>query len=178
MFIFNISNNYRIINYNYFILMKTAKINEETAKQLYPNASPELKSILEDTFGKSMFLPIEEKINSFEDALKASGRPEVPEFDCVPEDLIPFFKATYRCVVIAEAFNQGKRFDIYNQKQERYFPFFENNGSASAFGLSGADSVDTDSDAGSGSRLSFLDWELARAAGTKFKNEFRDMLSL
>ena len=158
--------------------MKTAKINEETAKQLYPTASPELKSILEETFGKAMLLPIEEKIDSFEDALKASGRPEVPEFDCVPEDLIPFFKATYKCVVIAEAFNQGKRLDIYNSKQERNYPYFENNGSASAFGLFVACYDSTFSTAGSGSRLSFLDGKRARIAGKKFKNEFRDMLSL
>lgn len=158
--------------------MKTAKINEEIAKQLYQTAEPEVKSMLEETFGKAMFLPIEEKIDSFDDALKASGRPEVPEFDCVPEDLRPFFKATYKCVVIAEAFNQGKRFDIYNQKQERHYPYFENNGSASAFGLLGAGCDYPCSDAGSGSRLSFLDGKLARTAGTKFKNEFRDMLSL
>lgn len=157
--------------------MKTAKINEETAKKLYPNAVPELKAILVDTFGKDVFLPDEERINSFDDALKASGRPEVPEFDCVPEDLRPFFKATYKCVVIAEALNQGKRLDIYNSKQERHFPYFDNNGSASTFGLLGT-GYEGDSDAGSCSRLSFLDDKRAEIAGIKFKNEFRDMLSL
>lgn len=158
--------------------MKTAKINEETAKKLYPNASPELKSILEETFGKSIFLPFEERINSFEDALKASGRPEVTEFDCVPEDLRPFFQATYKCLVIAEAFNQGKRLDIYNSKQGRHYPYFENNGSASAFDLDGSCCDNATSDAGSGSRLSFLDSKMARIAGEKFRTEFRDMLSL
>lgn len=158
--------------------MKTAKNNEEIAKQLYQTAEPEVKSMLEETFGKAMFLPIEEKIDSFDDALKASGRPEVPEFDCVPEDLRPFFKATYKCVVIAEAFNQGKRFDIYNEEQERCFPYFETNGSASEFDLGVTGYGTTDADAGSGSRLSFLDRKLAEIAGTKFKNEFRDMLSL
>ena len=158
--------------------MKTAKINEETDKQLYPTTSPELKSILEGTLGKSMFLPIEEKIDSFDDALKESGRPDVPDFDCVPEDLRPFFKATYKCVIIAEAFNQGKRLDIYNEKQKRFFPYFENNGSASAFGLFVPSYACMFSYAGSGSRLSFLDTKRARIAGTKFKNEFRDMLSL
>lgn len=158
--------------------MKTLTINEETAKQLHPTASPELKSILEDAFGKSMFLPIEERIDSFDDALKASGRPDVPEFDCVQEDLRPFFKATYKCLVIAEAFNQVKRLDIYNSKQERHYPYFENNGSASAFGQKATTYGRTSSSAGSGSRLSFLDSKRARIAGEKFKNEFRDMLSL
>ena len=158
--------------------MKTAKINEETAKKLYPNAAPELKTIFEDTFGKNTFLPIEERINSFEDALKEYGRPEVPKFDCVPEDLRPFFRATYKCLVIAEAFNQGKRLDIYNSKQERHYPYFKNNGSASAFGLDDTDFGHTLSFAGSGSRLSFLDEKRARIAVTKFRDEFRDMLSL
>lgn len=158
--------------------MKTAKINEEIAKKLYPTASSELKNILEDTFGKDVFLPAEERINSFDDALKASNRPKVPEFDCVPEDLRPFFKATYKCVVIAEAFNQGKRLDIYNSKQERHYPYFENNSSASAFDLHGAFYGITTLFAGSGSRLSFLDSKRAKNAGTKFKDEFRDMLSL
>jgi len=157
--------------------MKTAKINEETAKKLYPTASLELKAILEDAFGKDVFLQVEERIDSFDDALKASGRPEVPEFDCVPEDLRPFFKATYKCLVIAEAFNEGKRLDIYNEKQERHFPYFDNNGSASTFDLLGT-GRDGDSDAGSGSRLSFLNAKKASIAGMKFKNEFRDMLSL
>lgn len=158
--------------------MKTAKINEETAKKLYPTASLELKTIFEDTFGRDVFLPIEETIDSLDDALKASGRPEVPEFDCVPEDLRPFFKATYKCLVIAEAFNQGKRLDIYNSKQEIHYPYFENNGSASAFGLYVTSCDCTLSSAGSGSRLSFLDEKRARIAGIKFKDEFRDMLSL
>lgn len=158
--------------------MKTLTINEETALKLYPTASPELKTIFGDTFGKDVFLPAEERIDSFDDALKASNRPKVPEFDCVPEDLRPFFQATYKCVVIAEAFNQGKRFDIYNQKQERHYPYFENNGSASAFGLYVTVCADASSSAGSGSRLSFLDSKKARIAGIKFKDEFRDMLSL
>lgn len=158
--------------------MKTLTINEETALKLYPTASEELKTILEDTFGKDVFLPAEERINSFDDALKASGRPEVPEFDCVPEDLRLFFKAIYRCVIITEAFNQGKRLDIYNSKQERHYPYFENNGSASTFGLYGAGCDNSTSDAGSGSRLSFLDDKRAKIAGEKFSTEFRDMLSL
>ena len=158
--------------------MKTLTINEDTVKQLYQTASPELKSILEDTFGKDVFLPAEERIDSFDGALKESGRPDVPEFDCVPEDLRPFFKATYKCVVIAEAFNQGKRLDIYNSKQKRHYPYFKNNDSASAFGLRGTVFGTAVLFAGSGSRLSFLDEKRAKIAGTKFRDEFRDMLSL
>lgn len=159
--------------------MKQLQIDEQKARKLYKTATHEFKETLEDTFGKDFFTaPVEDRINSFADALLETGRPKVPEFDCVPEDLRPFFKATYRCVVIAEAFNQGERFDIYNSKQERHYPYFENAGSASAFGLDGTNYGSTHSYAGSGSRLSFLDAKRATIAGKKFKPEFRDMLSL
>ncbi|HEY5508426.1 MAG TPA: hypothetical protein VIK29_07140 [Paludibacter sp.] len=159
--------------------MKQLQIDEQKARSRYQSASPELKAILEDTFGKEFFSEyVEDRINSFEDALNETGRPKVPDFSCVPEDLRDFFKATYKCVVIAEALNEGKRFDLYNESEYRYYPYFRNNGSASAFGLDVAYFGSASSTAGSGSRLAFVDSKKAKIAGEKFKNEFRDMLSL
>lgn len=155
--------------------MKTGKleISKEQAIALYTDASADFKKMLEDTFGKDVFLPAEERIDSFDDALKASGRPEVPEFDCVSEDLRPFFQATYKCVVIAEAFNQKKRFDIYDQKQERHYPYFANNGSASAFGLIVTYCAVAHSFAGSGSRLQNFDSETAEYSANQFKGVWK-----
>jgi len=158
---------------------KTIQISDTTARQLYNGNPSALKSALEETFGKEFFQkPVEERINSFEDVLSETGRPSVPDFSCVPEDLRDFFKATYKCVVIAEAFNEGERIDIYNSDKYRHYPYFLNNGSASAFGLCHSAYVCTYSGAGSGSRLSLLKSENAKIVGEKFKNEFRDMLSL
>jgi len=159
--------------------MKQVQLEESKARSLYQTASPEFKSMLEDTFGKEFFsLSVEDRINSFEDALNETGRPSVPDFNCVPEDLRDFFKATYKCVVITEALNEKKRFDLFNESQRRHYPWFVNNGSASAFGLDGAHYDITASHAGSGSRLSFLEDKRAKIAGEKFINEFREMLSL
>lgn len=159
--------------------MKPLQIDEQKARSRYKSASPEIKEILEDTFGKDFFnVSVEDRINSLDDALLETGRPSVPDFDCVPEDLRPFFISTYKCVVIAEALNEGKRFDLYNESEYRHYPYFRNNGSASAFGLNDAGYVRTCSDAGSGSRLAFINSKIAKIAGEKFKNEFRDMLSL
>jgi len=159
--------------------MKQLQIDEQKARSRYKSASTEIKEILEDTFGKDFFnVSVEDRINSLDDALLETGRPSVPDFDCVPEDLRDFFKATYKCVVIAEALNEGKRFDIFNESEYRHYPYFINNGSASAFGLYGAGCDDTCSLAGSGSRLSFVNSKIAEIAGEKFKNEFREMLSL
>jgi len=159
-------------------MKQNIEISGELALQLYPNSPQEFKTALEKKFGVEFFLPIEERINTLEDALKVTDRPSVPEFDCVPEDLREFFKATYKCVVIAEALNGGKRFDIYNADEYRHYPYFINNGSASAFGLRAATYDLTFSYAGSGSRLAFVDSKKAKIAGEKFNNEFRDMLSL
>jgi hypothetical protein len=138
-----------------------------------------LKEILEDTFGKEFFSEsIEDRINTFDDALNETGRPAVPDFSCVPEDLRDFFKATYKCVVISEALNERKRFDLYNESEYRHYPYFRNNGSASAFGLVYTGYDRAGSCVGSGSRLAFIDSKRAKIAGEKFKNEFRDMLSL
>jgi hypothetical protein len=159
--------------------MKQLQFDETKARSRYKSASPEIKEILEDTFGKEFFNEsVEDRINSLEDALSETGRPSVPDFSCVPEDLRPFFQSTYKCVVIAEALNEGKRFDIYNESNYRHYPYFRNNGSASAFGLNFTHGAAAISDAGSGSRLAFLDSKIAKIAGEKFKNEFRDMLSL
>ena len=159
--------------------MKHLQIDEQKARTRYKSASPEIKEILEDTFGKDFFnVSVEDRINSLDDALSETGRPSVPDFDCVPEDLRPFFKSAYKCVVIAEALNEGKRFDLYNESEYRHYPYFRNNGSASAFGLVVTCYGGTDSYAGSGSRLAFIDSKRAKIAGEKFKNEFRDMLSL
>ena len=159
--------------------MKHLQIDEQKARTRYKSASPEIKEILEDTFGKEFFnVSVEDRINSLDDALDETGRPSVPDFSCVPEDLRPFFKATYKCVVIAEALNESKRFDLFNKSEYRHYPYFLNNGSASAFGLRDTDCDYTISLAGSGSRLTFVDDKKAKIAGEKFKNEFRDMLSL
>ncbi|MCL2651558.1 MAG: hypothetical protein FWD60_11115 [Candidatus Azobacteroides sp.] len=49
---------------------------------------------------------VTERIKTFEDALKETGRPDVPEFSDVPEDLRDYFKAQYKEIVITDALNE------------------------------------------------------------------------
>jgi len=160
-------------------MKKTVNIEESTARSMYKMASPEWKLALEETFGKKFFeTSVEDRVFTIEDALNETGRPSVPDFDCVPTDLREFFKSVYKCVVVTEAFNEGKRIDIYNSDKRRHYPYFVNNGSSSAFGLCHTNCDFTHSYAGSGSRLSVLKSDNAKLIGERFKNEFRDMLSL
>jgi len=51
-------------------MIKTLKIEEETARKLYSTADKELKSILEESFGKDFFnLKIIDRIKDFNDIL-------------------------------------------------------------------------------------------------------------
>jgi len=160
-------------------MKKTVQLEESKARSMYKTASPEFKQLLEDTFGKDFFkTSVEDRIFTIEDAITETGRPSVPDFNCVPTDLRDFFKSVYKCLVVTEAFNEGERIDIYNEDKRRHYPYFLNNGSASAFGLYDADFGSAGSAAGSGSRLSVLKSDNAKIIGERFKNEFRDMLSL
>jgi len=160
-------------------MKKKLELEESEARGIYKTASPEFKKVLENTFGKEFFkMSVENRVFSIEDAITETGRPSVPDFDCIPTDLRDFFKSVYKCIVITEAFNEGERIDIYNSDKRRHYPYFLNNGSASAFGLRATYYVSTLSDAGSGSRLSLLKSDNAKVVGERFKNEFRDMLSL
>lgn len=158
--------------------MATLQIDERNARKLYPTASPEFKQALIDTFGKAFFEEkITDRIDSFEDCLTETGRPKVPEFNEVPEDLRDYFKATYKCLVICEALNEFKRFDLFDESTKRHYPYFVNQGSPARFRLGATCCDSSNSTAGSGSRLSLKDSKLAQFAGEKFPAEFCEMLS-
>ncbi len=114
--------------------MKTLQITEANARRLYKDTTPEFKATLEDTFGKEFFSrPVTERIDGWEDMLSETGRPDVPDFVDVPEDLRPFFKAVYKNVIMAEAYNEGEKMDLYDSDKWRHYPYFRTNGSPSAF---------------------------------------------
>ena len=56
---------------------------------------------------KNDVMSIIEKIKTFEDAMEATGRKEVPDFSSFPEDMRKHFEALFKMVVIAEALNEG-----------------------------------------------------------------------
>jgi len=155
---------------------KTLQITAEQAKELYPTASEEFKKLLEETFGIKTF-NVNERINTWEDMLLETGRPDVPEFSDLPEDLRQYFKATYKLLVMTEAYN-GKRMDIYDENKNRYYPWFKTNGSSSGFRFHDSYCDISHAVAGSGSRLSFENPELAATAGKKHTEFYREFLEL
>lgn len=152
------------------------KTLELKIRDLY-KSSDEFKTALETTFGKEFFnQDITERINGWEDMLAETGRPDVPAFSDVPEDLRPYFKAVYKNVVMVEAYNEGERMDIYNSNRYRHYPWFRTNGSPSGFAFFVSPYASTAAHAGSGSRLSLKSEKLANIVGTKHKDICREML--
>jgi len=118
---------------------------------------------------------ITERILTFEDAQKETGRPNVPDFSNVPTDLLKYFTAQYKMVVIAEALNEKWKADWNNSNQEKWFPWFRM--SSSGFVFDGTDYYCTDANAGDGSRLCFKNEEIAEYAGEHFIDIWKDILA-
>jgi len=120
-------------------MKKELVINEANAKLYFKTASEDFKKELENTFGKAFFQSdITDRIKTLKDAFEVTGRPKTPKFNDVPADLRPFFQATYDIVVITEALNEGYRGNIYNEDENRYYPWFRPSGSPSSFRFGGA----------------------------------------
>lgn len=153
-----------------------SKTLEQKVRGIY-KSSDEFKSVLESAFGKEFFNQnVEDRINGWEDMLSETGRPDVPEFSDVPEDLRPFFKAVYKNVIMAEAYNEGERMDIYDADTPRHYPYFRTNGSPAAFAFDDSYCDCSHADAGSGSRLALKSEKLANLVGTKHADIVREML--
>lgn len=111
---------------------------------------------------------ITERVKTFEDALEVTGRPAMPDFSNVPEDLKEYFEAQYKVVVIAEALNEGWVPNWNDHYQEKWFPWFHHPMSSSGFVFHDTHYSFSHATAGRGSRLCFKSSELAEHAGRQF----------
>ena len=111
-------------------------------------------------------MEIIEKIKTYEDALQATGRPDVPDFSALPEDMRKHFTALYKMVVIVEALNEGWKPDWNDSNERKCFPWFWMSPSSFAFDVSFCGLVSAS--AGSGSRLKLKSDELAEYCGKQF----------
>ena len=118
---------------------------------------------------------VTERIKSFEDALKETGRPDVPEFSDVPEDLRDYFKAQYKAIVITEAINEGWKADWNDSNQEKYIPWFWSK-APSGFAFYCTDYGYAGPCAGCASRLCFRTIALAEYAGKQFLGIWKDLI--
>ena len=106
------------------------------------------------------------RIKTFEDAMKETGRPEVPDFSNLPEDLRDYFKAQYKIIVVVEALNEGWKADWEDDDEPKYYPYFYM--SSGVFVFYDTYYYFSYASAGDGSRLCFKTRELARYAGEQF----------
>ena len=119
-------------------------------------------------------MSIIERIKTFEDAMQATGRKEVPDFSSFPEDMRKHFEALFKMVVIVEAMNEGWKPDWDNYNEYKYYPWFDMSPSSFAFLDSLCDCVCAR--AGSGSRLALKSEQLAVYCGKQFLELWKEML--
>jgi hypothetical protein len=129
---------------------------------------------------KTMKKEVTEVIKSFEDAAKATGRPNTPDFSNVPEDLREYFKANYQIIVITEALNEGWKPNWDNDDEPKYVPRFwkDEEDVSSGFVFDYAFYGYSDSLAGYCLRLCFKSEELATYAGKQFIDIWNKVLGL
>ena len=118
-------------------------------------------------------MEITEKIKTYEDALKETGRPDVPDMSAFPEDMRKHFTALYKMVVIVEALNEGWKPDWNNTNERKCFPWFWM--SPSSFAFNDSVCVYEYADAGSGYRLRLKSYELADYCGKQFEDIWKDI---
>ena len=118
-------------------------------------------------------MSIIEKIKTFEDAMNATGRKEMPDFSSFPEDMRKHFEALFKMVVIVEALNKGWKPDWDNYNEAKYYPWFEM--SPSSFAFLGSCYAFEGASAGSGSRLKLKSRKLAEYCGEQFKDIWKDI---
>ena len=114
-----------------------------------------------------------ERIKTFEDAMEATGRKEMPDFSSFPEDMRKHFEALFKMVVIVEALNEGWKPDWDSYSEAKYYPWFAM--SPSSFGFVGSLYGYECANAGSGSRLKLKSRELAEYCGKQFKDIWKDI---
>jgi len=115
------------------------------------------------------------KITTFEEILQVTGRPAVPEFNELPEDLRAQHQNHYMQICIAEAANDGVKLDWNNPNQKKYVPYFWC--SPSGFSFHGTNYNASDANAGDASRLCFVKREHAAHAGITFLPIYSDALT-
>lgn len=116
------------------------------------------------------------EIKTLEDALKATGRPEVPAFADAPEDMREYFQAHYKAAVITEAINGDWKADWTDGEQRKYFPWFDFDG-PSGFAFSATYCGCSSATAGDASRLCFETREQAAYAGQTFPEVYKILLT-
>lgn len=154
--------------------MKTLQISEQKARELYKSGSSELKSILEEYFGKDFFSQkITDRVKTYEDACHELSTSPLDENKLMELGLTKHDIAYQKLATIVKALNEGWIPDWDNYNEYKYYPWFEM--SPSSFAFYDSDCGPAIAGAGSGSRLKFRTHELAEYAAKQFIDIWKDI---
>ena len=150
------------------------EISKEEAKVLYPTASPKLKKQLDEILveKKKPTLKITDKIKTFEDACDHLQEVAITFPQGIPKAVIAFYKLS----IIIKALNQGWEPNWKDNREYKYYPWFEQ--SPSGFGFSAAGYDFWGARTHVGSRLCLKTEKLTLYAGKQFESLYNDFLSL
>lgn len=156
--------------------MKTLQLSEQKARELYRSGSKELKTVLEESFGKDFFSQdVTERVKTYLDACHELGREPLDEKKLLELGLTEHDIAYQKLTLIIEALNEGWKADVCDANVRRWYPWFKPNGSPSSFAFDGSGCVYASAGAGSGSRLCYKTRELAEYSAKQFIDIWKDI---
>jgi hypothetical protein len=151
------------------LTMKTLQISEQKARELYKSGSSELKSILEESFGKDFFSQkITDRVKTYEDACHELSTSPLDENKLMELGLTKHDIAYQKLTTIVKALNEGWVPDVCDGRVYRWCPWFNTNGSPSSFAFYASSYANAIAHAGSGSRLCLKNEKLSEYCGKQF----------
>ena len=146
--------------------MEILQIDKANALKAHEGASIKGKILLENLFGKNIFLKdVKDRIKNFDDVLSENGLiKEDFENSCkgLEPDEIAYRKAKLVCL----AYNEGWKPNWDNSKEYKYYPWFKMGAGFSYYDYDNCSAAST-----VGSRLCFKSGDLAKYAGQLFEQE-------
>ena len=153
-------------------MLETLEIKKDAALEAYKNASKEGRELLKYLFGNYQFQSITDRIKTFEDVLEELNLSPIDfKVGC---EYLEIDEVAYRKLrLIVQCLNEGWKPDFTDEKEYKYYPWFEVNpaGSARVNACSPSFAL-----ASIGSRLCFKSRELALYAGKNFEKIYTDYL--
>jgi len=155
---------------------KTLKLSEQKARSLYKTGSAEMKELLTENFGEAFFSQsIMDRVKTMDDVYAELGEEPINEEVCKKLGMNKNDIAYLKLTKLVKVLNEGWVAKVYDNEC-RYYPWFEHNGSPSAFAFDVSDCGSSYAAAGSCSRLCFKTRELSNYAGAQFIDLWREFI--
>ncbi len=155
---------------------KTLKLDESSAKKLYPGAAPEFKELLEKNFGKKTFITdITERIKTIDDILEYHGKSRY-QFNLEMTGRSKRAIAYELLEMGVAAMNEGWIPNWKDRSEAKHYPLFNMDG-PTGFGFSDTHCDCTYTYTNVGSRLVFKNSKHVSYFATQFLSIYRDYMT-